>query len=62
MKKKILDILSSVRFYQLVIAFVVQVLATYSIIPQEIANAISGLLGASVVISTVDKSAKSIGK
>jgi hypothetical protein len=61
MIKKINDLLGSIRFWQTLIAIVLLCLASYEIIPNNLANAIAGLLGISVAIGTADKAAKSIG-
>jgi hypothetical protein len=58
MISKITSILGSVRFWQLLIGALLLILASYGIIPQEIANVIAGLLGVSVTIGTVDKATK----
>ena len=49
-----LSILSSIRFWQLVVAVIV---ATYgdAVVSTELAQAISAILGGSVIVGTVDK-------
>jgi len=55
---KIKLLLSSIRFWQLLIASVIVILGQEGVISPEIANTIAGLLGASTLIGTVDKLAK----
>ena len=55
MLEKIGNILSSVRFWQLVLGAVLLILASYGVIPQQIADVIASLLGISVVVGSVDK-------
>jgi len=62
MLKKIKEILSSVRFWQVVIASVVYYLGVVGIIPSTIADAITAVLGVSVSIGTIDKFGKNIGQ
>jgi len=55
MWSKITTMFSSIRFWQLVIAAVIAILADYAIIPLELSQVIITLLGASVLVRTVDK-------
>ena len=59
MKSKIISILSSVRFWQLAIVAIIQILVALGAINSDqgitIANIISVFLGAVVTIGTVDK-------
>lgn len=55
MLNKIKSILTSIRFYQVVLAFGAELLAFYGVLPTEVARAIQGILGTSVVIGTADK-------
>lgn len=48
--------LKSLRFWKVVLAFVFQALGFYGVVPAEIANTISGILGVDVLIRTVDRS------
>lgn len=52
---KIKNILTSIRFWQVTIVAAIQVLAVYDIVPQELANVVSGWLGVTVLIGTIDK-------
>jgi len=52
---KISNLLSSIRFWQLVIGAVLLILADYGIIPAQIAEVIAALFGVSVVVGTADK-------
>lgn len=49
------EILLSPRFHQAFAILVLQALQHYGIIDSYLANAISGLLGVSITIATVDK-------
>jgi len=53
-----LAFLKSVRFWKIAIAFGVQLLVVHGSLSADIANAISGILGASVVINTADRYSK----
>lgn len=55
MWNKIVELLGSVRFWQLLIGAVILILAYYGIIAQELANVIAGFLGISIVVRTTDK-------
>ena len=61
MIEKIKNILGSVRFWQVLIAIVLLSLASYGLIPEELAKAIATLLGISVTIGTIDRSSEKIG-
>jgi len=56
-----LPFLKSERFWQVFIVVIFQLLAAYSVVPQEVANAISVWLGASVTIRTVDRFSEKVG-
>ena len=53
-----LAFLKSVRFWKIAIAFGVQLLVVHGSLSADMANAISGILGASVVINTADRYSK----
>ena len=53
-----LEFLTSVRFWKLIASGVVYVLSAYGLLEVNVANAIIGVLGASVIIRTVDRSAE----
>jgi uncharacterized membrane protein YbaN (DUF454 family) len=55
MKKKLLAILGSVRFWTTLVGAVVYYLSTIGVLTPALADTILGLLGTSVVIRTVDK-------
>jgi len=55
MLEKIKSILGSIRFWQVVGAFVVYLLGQYGFLPAELVVAISGILGVSVTVGTIDK-------
>jgi len=55
---KILEVLSSIRFQQLLVATIAEILGFYGIIPAELAHYIAGLFGFSVIVGTVDKVTK----
>ncbi len=55
---KVIKILGSVRFWQLLIGALLVILGSYGVIPVELANIIAGALGISVTIGTVDKFSK----
>ena len=55
MKKKLLAVIGSIRFWTTIIGAVVYYLSTISVITPELSDTILGLLGTSVVIRTVDK-------
>lgn len=55
MFEKIGELLSSRRFWQLVVATILLVLGSYEIIPKEVAEILAGLFGVSVAVGTVDK-------
>jgi hypothetical protein len=55
MLKKIQNLLSSIRFWQLVAGLVLIILGYYAVIPQELANMIAGFFGISIGIGTIDK-------
>lgn len=61
MLNKIKSILGSIRFYEVVIAVGIKLLAFYGLVPIEIADAVASVLGVSVIIGTVDKSFDKIG-
>ena len=52
---KILEVLGSIRFQQLLVATVVEILGFYGVIPSELAHYIAGLFGFSVIVGTADK-------
>lgn len=58
--EKIIELISSRRFQQLTIGLILLILAFYKVIPQELANLISGFLGISVTVGTIDKIADKI--
>jgi hypothetical protein len=58
MIEKIKNLVSSIRFWQLVIGAIIVILGQEGVISPEIANTIAGLLGVSVTLGTVDKLAK----
>lgn len=53
--QRYIDILKSARFQQALAVFVLQALNHYGIIDAYIANSLSGLLGVSITIGTVDR-------
>lgn len=61
MISKIKDILSSVRFWQLVVIAVLQIVVKEAPELKNITDAISLVLGGSVVINSADKISKNIG-
>jgi len=61
MISKIKELVSSVRFLQLVIVAILQIVAKEVPDSKSIIDAISALLVGSVAIGTLDKTAKSIG-
>lgn len=61
MVNKIKEILSSVRFYQLVAIAVLQLVAKEVPEVKDIVDAISLVLGGSVVIGSADSVAKKVG-
>lgn len=60
MLDKIKSVLSSIRFWQVTLIAVLQVLALYELVPTDLVNIVSGWLGVTVLIGTVDKAAKSV--
>lgn len=52
---KIIDIFGSVRFLQVVIAFMVTYLGSIGWVSPDLAQAIASILGVSVAIGTIDK-------
>ena len=52
---KLKAVFSSIRFWQLLIAAVVIILADYGIIPVELANIVAGFFGISIAVRTLDK-------
>ncbi len=62
MISKIKELVSSVRFLQLVIVAVLQIIATNVPEAKAIIDAVSALLVGSVAIGTLDKSIKTISK
>ena len=62
MIEKVKAVLGSLRFWEVTAIALVQVLALYELVPAELANIVSGWLGVSITIETVDKAGKSIGK
>lgn len=61
MMSKIKELLSSVRFLQLTIVAILQIIAIEVPESKEIIDAISALLVGSVAIGTLDKTVKNIG-
>ena len=55
MWNKIIEVLGSMRFWQLVIGAVLLILAQYGVVPAELATTLAGFLGISIVVRTVDK-------
>ena len=53
--EKYIEILSSPRLHQIVLAFIVMTLAHYGVIDAWMADAISTVLGLSVTVNTVDR-------
>jgi hypothetical protein len=60
MTKRYLEIIRSPRFHQAFAVFLVQIAQHYGFIDSFVANAISVLLGVSITIATVDRTADSI--
>ena len=52
---KIKAIMGSVRFQQAFVVLVLQILAFYKVLPQEVINYISIFFGVSITIGTLDK-------
>lgn len=61
MIEKITAILGSVRFWGLFITFVIQLLAYYQVLPQQVIDYISAFLLAVIVLGSADSVAKKIG-
>ena len=61
MIEKIKNIVSSIRFYEIVVATTLIVLSHYGIVPEILANAIASVLGISVAINTVDRFGEKVG-
>lgn len=61
MIKKIKELFSSIRFWQVIAGGVVYYLGTLGWLPQELVNTIMGILGVSVTIGTSDKVSKNLG-
>jgi hypothetical protein len=55
MLKKLGELLSSRRFWQLVVATIILVLGSYQIIPKDVAEIVAGLFGVSVTVGTIDR-------
>ena len=55
MKAKIISLVGSIRFQQAFVVLVLQILAFYKVLPQEIINYISIFFGISIVIGSADK-------
>ena len=53
-----LEFLKSVRFWKVVVAFVVYALGAEGVIPAPIADTVAGILGVSVAIRTIDREAE----
>lgn len=58
---KIIEILKSVRFQQLVVGLILVILGYYNIIPTELANIIAGFFGISIALGSADSIAKKVG-
>jgi len=58
---KIVNILKSIRFWQMLIAVVVYVLAQNGAFPPGLADIVCGILGISVTIGTIDRFSEKIG-
>jgi hypothetical protein len=52
---KIKEMINSVRFQQAFLVLILQILAYYHILPQEIINYISVFFGVSITLRTIDK-------
>lgn len=59
---KIKGILESVRFWQVTLAAIVQVLAYFGVLAPELANIITGWLGVVITIGSVDSFAMKLGR
>lgn len=57
---KIKSLLGSVRFQQAFVVLVLQLLAYYKVLPQEVINYISIFFGVSITVGTVDRFAEKI--
>jgi small basic protein len=55
MFEKYVEILSSARFWQVVVAFVLVYLGGEGVVDMNIASTVASILGVSVTIGTVDK-------
>ena len=53
--------LTSVRFWKVVITFILVTLGSYEVLPVELVTALVGILGVSVTIRTIDRLGEKFG-